>query len=85
MRITVHPRIHEKRPDISDEDMIAVVQHPLRVRARAGEPTRWVGVGIDPKGRLLQFIASEQQDGSWHVYHGMHATKPVLSELGFMR
>ena len=54
-------------------------------RARNTEPVQWVGVGLDARGRLLEFIAIETGPDRWLVFHAMVATKKVLRELGLAR
>lgn len=85
MRVRVHPRVSTKRPEISDEDVVAVFEAALHSRGRDTDPIQWVGVGIDGKGRLLEFIAIEDEPDGWLVFHAMLATTKVLNELGIGR
>jgi len=82
MRVLVHPRVTLKRPEISEADVIAAFESALRSRARATAPVRWVGVGLDGSGRLLEWIAVEQEPDGWLVFHAMPATTKVLKEVG---
>ena len=82
MQTQVHPRVTAKRPEITEQDVLAVVVHPLRSRARDTDPVQWIGAGIDPNGRLLEFIATETDDHTLLVFHAMPATKKTLRELG---
>jgi hypothetical protein len=85
MRIRVHPRVTAKRPEIRPEDVKMAVQGALRSRARATDPVQWVGVGMDAAGRLLEFVAVEEQPDEWLVFHAMAATGKVLREVGLGR
>ena len=85
MQIHVHPRIANKRPEITPADVEAAVCGALRSRPRSTDPVQWVGVGMDASGRLLEFIAVEQGPDEWLVFHAMAATNKVLKEIGLRR
>ena len=55
------------------------------VRARDTHPIQWVGVGLDRKGRLLEYIAVEDEPDGWLVFHAMLVTRAVLAEVGLRR
>lgn len=74
-----------KRPEINDEDVVTAFETALRSRGRNTDPIQWVGVGIDRQGRLLKFIAVEDEPDGWLVFHAMLATSKVLNELGIGR
>ncbi|GAA2027693.1 hypothetical protein GCM10009720_04270 [Yaniella flava] len=74
-----------KRPEISDEDVITAFETALSSRGRNTDPIQWVGVGIDGQGRLLEFVAVEDEPDGWLVFHAMIATTKVLNELGLRR
>lgn len=82
MRVRVHPKVSNKRPEIHDADVITAFESALRSRGRNTDPIQWVGVGIDSHGRLLEFIAVEDESDGWLVFHAMLATSKVLKELG---
>ncbi len=85
MRVRVHPRVSAKRPEISDDDVRTAFEEALRSRGRETDPIQWVGVGMDRKGRLLEFIAVEDEPDGWLVFHAMVATTKVLNEVGLGR
>jgi len=45
----------------------------------------WVGIGTDSKGRLLEYIAVEDEPNGWLIFHCMGATKKTLIEIGLRR
>ena len=51
-------------------------------RANGADPPQWAGVGVDDRGRLLEYVAADLGDGNWLVYHAMVATPKILKELG---
>lgn len=85
MLIRIHPRIAAKRPEFADEDVAAAVRGAVRTRWRDTDPAELVGAGLDPKGRLMQFVAVAEEPGGWLVFHAMPATKRVLREVGLGR
>lgn len=82
MRVKVHERIGQRHPDIDDVDVIYAFENTLRSRCRDTCPIQWVGVGIDTTGRILEYIAIENEPDGWLVFHAMSATKKVLIEVG---
>ncbi|PXA77061.1 hypothetical protein DCC24_05560 [Auritidibacter sp. NML100628] len=85
MRVRVHPRVSAKRPEITEDDVRTAFEEALRSRGRETDPIQWVGVGMDRKGRLLEFIAVEDEPDGWLVFHAMVATTKVLNEVGLER
>lgn len=85
MRVRVHPRVPTKRPEISEEDVVTAFEGALRSRGRDTTPIQWVGVGMDRQGRLLEFVAVEDEPAGWLVFHAMVATTKVLNEIGLGR
>lgn len=42
-------------------------------------------VGLGRKGRLLEYIAVEDEPDGWLVFHAMAVTRAVLVEVGLRR
>jgi hypothetical protein len=82
VRVVVHERVNRKRPDIKVADVVQAFESALRSRPRSTHPIQWVGVGLDSGGRLLEFIAVENEPDGWFVFHAMPATNKVLKEVG---
>lgn len=85
MKVVVHPRVIDRRPNITEGDVLAAVENSLRTVPRlATDPLQWAGVGLDVNGRLLQFVAVELGGPSdcWLVYHAMPVTEKMLREVG---
>lgn len=83
--IGVHPRVHERHPEVVDEDVADAMRSMLRyVQRESGE---WVAVGLDSNGRLLELVYTyDAEDDFFFVFHGM--TPPssrTLKELGMER
>lgn len=85
MRIFVHPRVHERHPEIEDEDVIAAFKATIRfVRRPNGQG---VAVGLDGRGRLLEMVyAVSEPDDDFLIFHAFTPpTSGVLRELGLSR
>ncbi|WP_304426471.1 hypothetical protein [uncultured Adlercreutzia sp.] len=83
--IIVHPRVNQRHPEVSDEDAIAAWRHPLAITRRAFEPPDiYTAAGVDGKGRLLELIGVELEDGSLMIYHAMKPTRKMSQELGLL-
>lgn len=85
MRVRVHPRVPGRHPEVATSDVVEAFEGTLRSRARDTHPVQWVGVGPDASGRLLEYIAVEDEPDGWQIFHSMPATKKVLIEVGLRR
>ncbi len=86
VEILVHPRIMEKHPEISENDVICAWNNFARMQHRSEPNSKHAAaVGFDGKGRLLEMVAVF--DGKdYLVYHAMTPpTKKMLAELGINR
>jgi len=84
-RVVVHQRVHERHPEIADEDVIAAWNNCLCSACRKSSAFEdYVAIGVDRKGRLLELIAVLRPGGAWLVYHAFTPpTERVLREIGF--
>ncbi len=82
MRVDVHPRVSAKRPDLTDDVVTAAFENALKSRARDTHPVHWVGVGLDSDGRLLEWVAVENEPDGWFIFHAALATEATLKEVG---
>lgn len=83
--IGVHPRIAQRHPEVSTDDVVAAMRGMIRYKQRSsGE---WLAVGLDGKDRLVELIYQYDEDEDFFfVFHGM--TPPsgkTLRELGLER
>lgn len=87
VEVRVHPRVNTTHPEIEDEDVVAAFLNTLRSVPRIGTsiPPQWVGVGMDGKGRLLQYVAADEGTDHWLIFHAMPATTKILREVGLRR
>jgi hypothetical protein len=77
--------VAERHPEVSTSAVIAAFEGTLRSRARDTHPVQWVGVGTDTSGRLVEYVAVEDEPDGWLVFHTMPATTKVLIEVGLRR
>jgi len=81
--VIVHPRVCERHPELSEQDVLAAWQSCLRARIRLDKsPNEYIAVGADGNGRLVEMAVKSLPDGSWLIYHAMTPpSKKTLSEL----
>ena len=81
--ITVSPRVHEKRPEIEDEDVITAWRNAIAVRNRTySPPDYYAAAGVDGKGRMLEMLGVELENGTLHIFHAMKLKDSMKEELG---
>jgi len=83
--VTVHPRVHERHPEISDANVVTA-WHNFICRTRRVDTfdDNFIAVGFDSTGRLLEMVAIQLPDDGWFVFHAMPATPRALKELNLM-
>ena len=85
-QVVVHPRVMERHPELSEDDVVAAWNAYVRMTRREGDESYLVAVGFDVRGRAIEMVAVETIDGDWYVYHALTPpTKEILRELGMMR
>lgn len=87
MRIEVHPRVMERHPELTMEDVRSAWQNAMVHMRRLGDdPIRYVAVGSDSNGRLIEMVAQIAGSGTLIIFHAMTppSTK-TLNELGIRR
>lgn len=76
----------ERHPDVTAADAQAAFLATLRNAPRLDtDPVQWVGIGVDGKGRVLEYVAVELSGDAWLLFHAMRATAGVLAEVGLGR
>ncbi len=85
--IYVLRRVHERHPDVSEDDAAHAWRFCLRSMQRLGkEPEEWVGIGLDAKGRLFEVVAIRDDLGAWLVKHAQTPPQESIKrELGYGR
>lgn len=82
-RIEVQARVHERHPDVSEEDVRTAWRNAKAARTREfGPPDVIAAAGMDTKGRLIEMLGVELADGSVSIYHAMKLTSKMAHELG---
>ncbi len=81
--VVVHPRVNKKHPEISDKDAIHAWNHSLAVINRTyNPPDYYAAAGMDTKGRMLELVGVETEDGAIMIFHAMKLTEKMRKELG---
>jgi hypothetical protein len=81
--VIVHPRVNRKHPEISNEDVIHAWTHAIGVINRTyNPPDYYAAAGVDTKGRMLELVGVELEDGGIIFFHAMKLTDKMRRELG---
>lgn len=82
MKIYVLPRVHERHPELSEEDVLTAFRSVM-VEARRDNGT-WVCIGLDGRGRDVEMVYAQQED-SVLIYHAMTLpTKKTMNEISHL-
>ena len=85
-RITVHPPITRRHPDIQVADVESAWRSAIAVRRRNYDPPEYyAAAGADSHGRLLEMVGVELDDGSLLIFHAMRLTDKMAQELQVRR
>ncbi|MDE8703310.1 hypothetical protein PZH32_10110 [Adlercreutzia equolifaciens] len=87
MDIIVHPRVLQRHPDLSEADVLSAWENMISFLPRLeSSPMRYIAIGSDPRGRLIEMVAQKASDGTWVIFHAMTPpSKKTLIELKFVR
>jgi hypothetical protein len=85
--ISVHKRVHERHPELTDDDVLAAWEDSIMSISRiAKDPLEYVAIGFDSKGRLIEMAAVRLTSGNWLIFHAMTPpSKRTFHELGIER
>lgn len=78
----MHPRVQARHPELSDEDVVSAWRNAIELaRRECDEGDRYVAVGADGNGRLIEMVAM-RVDADYLIYHAMTPpSKKTLREL----
>ena len=76
-------RKHFGRDRLTDESVLYAYEHALNSRPRDDEddPRRWLVVGIDQSGRVLEMVVLIFDSGGVLLIHATKARPQLLEEL----
>lgn len=82
--VVIHPRVFERHPDLTEEDITSAWDNTLRWVERSHSAfDETVAVGIANSGKTLEMVAVFRGDDTWLVYHAMcPPTGGTLKEVG---
>ncbi len=81
--VAVHPRVAQRHPEISDKDAVSAWRNAIAIQNRTYTPPDiYAAAGSDDKGRMLELLAVELDDGTMLIYHAMKLTRKMQAELG---
>ena len=80
MKIIVHPRIHKRHPNITQNNVLEAFESLFMWGSRFDG--RGIGLGVDSNGRVLELVWREKDDGIFIIYHALTPpTKKFLQEI----
>jgi len=82
-KVHASARKHFVRDHLSDEAILYAYEHALNSRPLDDEddPRRWLVVGIDQSGRVLELVVLVFDGGGELLIHAMKARAQFLDEL----
>ena len=82
--VVVDKRISVRHPELSCSDVAIAWLDAFVLQERLGDGAcKWVALGCDSKGRVLEMLAVELEDCRTLVYHAFTPpTRKFLNELG---
>lgn len=80
-------RVPERHPDVSKRDAEDAWNHCIACAPAIDvNPDRYIAVGIDGKGRLLELVVIRKDGGMWLVIHAQcPPQKAIREKLGLGR
>ena len=66
----IHPSA--RRHGIADDDMLHAIDHSLAVGDVGEDPDRWLVIGPDQAGNLLELVVLVTAEGDELIIHAMH-------------
>lgn len=64
-------RVPERHPEVSKEDAADAWNNCIKCTpAYQGDPDRYLAIGADNKGRLIELVAVRKEGGIWLIIHG---------------
>ena len=83
--VFVHPRIHERHPELTEKDVLDAWEGCIRSAVRF-DVDEVVAIGSDSHGRLIEMFARCAADGCCVIYHAFTPpTRKMLVELGLSK
>ena len=76
--MAIHPSA--RRHGVGDADMLHAIEHALAVEDAGEDPDRWLVLGPDTAGNLLEVVVLISSEGDQQVIHAM-AMRPTYRRL----
>lgn len=83
--LEVHRRVSLRHPEVTTRDVETAWRNAVAMRLRTMEPqppAHIIAAGADSKGRLIETIGVELDNGQVLVYHAQKLTAKMQAELG---
>ena len=81
--LKVHRRVSLRHPEVTTRDVETAWRNAVAMRLRTMEPSAHIiAAGAGAKGRLIEMIDVELDNGQALVYHAQKLTAKMQAELG---
>lgn len=81
--LEVHRRVSLRHPEVTTRDVETAWRNAVAMRLRTMEPpAHIIAAGADSKGRLIEMIGVELDNGHVLVYHAQKLTAKMQAESG---
>ena len=81
-KLEVHRRVTLRHPDVTEIDVEVAWRNAMAMRLRTMEPpAHIIAAGADSKGRLIEMIGVELDNGQVLVYHAQKLTAKMQADL----
>lgn len=86
-RVAVLDRVPQRHPDVSKEDAVAAWNNAIACAPAIDEdPRRYIAIGLDDRGRLIELVVIRKELGVWLIVHAQCPPQhDIKSRLGFGR
>ena len=86
-RVAVLDRAPQQHPDVSKADAVAAWSNVIACAPAIDEdPRRYIAIGLDDRGRLIELVVIRKDLGTWLIIHAQYPPQhDIKSRLGFGR
>lgn len=86
-QVVVLDRVPARHPEVSKQDAADAWNNCIKcMPALDKDPDRYIAIGVDGKGRLIELIVIRKAGGLWLIIHGQTPPQESIKKaLGFGR
>jgi transposase len=81
VKIAASARKHYLRDNLTDEDVLFAVKHPIKIIQETDSQNKKLYIGVDKNVRMLEVVTVEFIENEEVIIHAMKMTKKYLKYL----